>query len=465
MNSFAMIFLLVAAGSASGPPQDPPPPPPEEEGEEELLDDGLDDLLGEQEDAGAEGGKKILRSWKGFVDVTPKTYFQARGGEKNDEQLLFEAELEFDFQFSKRLSAYFRPRVFVDALDTDIKRFEPYEFFATWKQKTWDLRVGQMVENWGIVDTYNPIDVVNRRDFATDILDPDRLGELGARLRLLLKGGKTFGEPTVSLYAFPVFRTTLFPPDDQRFGFGNDLVPFKEERGFEPEDAEEGLYAIRLQSTLETAPVNADLQLMAARGPERMPTFLLNPAGWLVPAYYGMTAVGGGFRAVPNEDVLGSFLASLTLKAEVVYKRPYTFDGSPIGAPDDYVAYVLGVDRSFNNVLKNQDNVTLTVEYAGEEGGKDPTSRLRPFRNDLILRLFWEANDFSRTSVEIRGIGDFDTGEVIAEVIAQRQLRFIHENLKASIQLQAFDPPGTGESFFDFFPNNTSLALGLRWDF
>ena len=146
-----------------------------------------------------------------------------------DEQLLFEAEWEFDFRFSDSLTGYFRPRVFVDALDSDLKRFEPYELYATWEEEGWDLRAGQMVENWGIVDTYNPIDVVSRRDFATDILDPDRLGELGVRFRLLFDGGETIGEPTVSFYALPVFRETLFPPEDQRFGFGTDAVPFEAE--------------------------------------------------------------------------------------------------------------------------------------------------------------------------------------------------------------------------------------------
>ena len=192
---------------------------------------------------------------------------------------------------------------------------------------------------------------------------------------------------------------------------------------------------------------------------------MVNPAGELVPAYYGVTTVGGGFRAVPNRDVLGAFLASLTLKAEIVYKDPYTFDDSPIDRPNDYLSYVVGVDRGFYNVLKDQDVLTVTVEYAGEVGHEDPTSILRPFQNDLVLRLFWEANDFARTSFEVRGIRDFDTGETIGEVIVQRQLRFLHENVKGSLQLQLFDPPGTGESFFDFFPNNSSLALVLRWDF
>ena len=195
-----------------------------------------------------------------------------------------------------------------------------------------------------------------------------------------------------------------------------------------------------------------------------MPT-LFNQGGALAPAYFGAWTFGAGLRAVPNQDSMGTFLSTLTLKLEAAYKRPYVFDGSPIAEPDDYFSYVFGVDREFYNVFKDQDTLTLTLEYAGEDGANDPTSLLRPFRNDAIVRGFWEANDFSRTSVELRGIVDVETDEFIIEAIFERQLRSIDDDLKLIMQIQVFEPPGTGESLFDFFPNNSSAAVALRWDF
>ena len=126
---------------------------------------------------------------------------------------------------------------------------------------------------------------------------------------------------------------------------------------------------------------------------------------------------------------------------------------------------MIGVDRSLYDVFRDQDTLTLTLEYAGEEGADDITALFRPFRNDVIFRAFWEPNDFARTSLETRGIYDFDTDEIIAEILFERQLRALHEDLKLRLQFQFFDPPGTGESFLDFFPNNTSIAAALRWDF
>ncbi len=454
-SSARWVLVCLLAASAAG--QD-------EDDLDLFLDDELDALILGQAPVAAGEEASSLSDWKGFFELRPRVFLRDRGGDKKDEQLRFAAELELSFRFSEDSGGYFRPRVYADALDGDLSRFEPFEAWVEQRGDGWDLRAGQMVENWGIVDTFNPIDVINRRDFATDFLDAERLGELGLRLRGLWGGGETFGEPTLSLYALPVFRPTRFPTQDDRFAFGTESAAFDEDAGFQPGGAERGLYALRYQSTLNTAPFNADLQLLAARGPDRFPNLMPLAAG-LVPVYHGAASYGGGLRAVPNEDVLGHFLSTLTLKLEVVYRDLFSFDDAPQAAPDDHLAWVLGVDRLFDGVLADADQLTLTLEYAGENGAGDPAARLRPFRSDWIARVFWEANDFARSSVELRGLWDRRSHESIFEGLFERQLRALHEDLKLRVQLQLFDPPGTGESLFDFFPNNSSLLVGLRFDF
>ena len=102
------------------------------------LDDLLDELAGE---TGAAEDESPLRSWRGFVELRPRVYLHERDkGQRNDEQLLMEAELELEFRFTDEITAYARPRVLVDALDGDLKRFEPYEAYATFEQSDWDLR-------------------------------------------------------------------------------------------------------------------------------------------------------------------------------------------------------------------------------------------------------------------------------------------------------------------------------------
>ena len=422
------------------------------------LDDLLDELGGEEE-----SGFRIQR---GFVETKSRLYFRDRNQGREDEELLLTAEFEAEARFTEALSGYLRPRFLLDAFNTDHHRFEPFELYLTYEQESWDLRVGQFIENWGIVDTFNPIDVLNRQDLGTDILDPDRLGELGARFRLLFPGKGALGEPTLSLYVMPLFRPMEFPPDNGRWSFDQPGLPFDEDDRFDPSGFENGFYALRFTGTVDTKPINADVQAIVATGPERFPAFIPNAdASRLIPVYYGVHTFGVGFRAVPNEAALGAQLAKLTLKAEVTYKQPYKFDHSPIRTPDDYVATVFGVDRAFPSAIVNGDELTLTFEYAQERGASDPTSTFRPFRNDVIVRGLWDVNDFARSSLEIRVLYDLDHDEIIGELIAERQLRFIDDNLKLTLQLQLFDPADPSQSFFGTFPNNGSFAVSLRWEF
>ena len=112
--------------------------------------------------------------------------------------------MEFDFRLGDSSTAYFRPRLFTDILDGDNDRFEPYELYVTEAGDGWDLRAGQFVENWGIADTFNPIDVINRRDLATGILDTKRMGEIIKRLDPKAKAAANAGAWQFHIEEVPV---------------------------------------------------------------------------------------------------------------------------------------------------------------------------------------------------------------------------------------------------------------------
>ncbi len=449
MIASTLLFLAALPGAAA---------------QEALFDDGLDELLSGEwvdEDVGESRTSTRLKNVRGFLEARSRVY-TAGDAAGNDSQHLIEAELEFELDLRENLTAYFRPRFLVDLRDPDADRFEPFEAYVTHEAGDWDLRAGLMVENWGIVDTFNPIDVINRRDFASDFLDADRLGELGVRWRRFFEGGDTIGEPTLSLYALPAFRRTLFPTENSRFSLGSPGLAFDEDGGDTPHGSDRAFWAARVQSTLTTEAINADLQFLVARGPDRFP-LLMPDGGEFSPFYFGTTTIGGGLRAVPNAEVMGDFLSSLTLKTEIAFKEPYSFDGSPIDTPDDYMQYVLGVDRLFPNLITDGDQLTATVEYAGESGASDMASLLRPFQSDFVLLGLWEAGDFSRRSLEARAILDTELDENIYEVIFEQQLRALHEDLKLTVQLQVFDADDD-EGLFSQLPDNTSLAIGLRFE-
>ena len=434
--------------------------------------DALDELdsITETQQPGQDGLR--IERFKGFAAEELRVFPWDRGGPGNDQQLLTELQLELGLHLIGNLSAFVRPWLLVDALDTELLRYEPLEAYLAYDARDWDLALGQFVENWGIADAFNPIDVFNRRDYAVDLLDPPRRGELGARVRAFLPGGELIDQPTLSAYLVRWWRRTEFPSADNRFSVGQGAVAFDPERGQEPHGVESLLWALRFDHTLSSAPVAADVQYLVARGPERLPRFapLLTAAEspLLVPVYHGSWTLGAGFRAVPT----ASWWSEFTFKAELVYKRPYSFDrgfptlpGAEANAdtPGDYVQYVVGFDRVFNPIFAAHDRVTLTAEYLGEHGARDPASQLRLFDHDVALRLFWQAGDFPRTSVELGAIVDVSDGEWLAEAEIGRQLRVLHDDLR--LELGARHIRAADGGLWSLFPNNSSITSRLQFDF
>ncbi len=466
----ARVAVLVVAGCLAA--QEPVAVEPESVddliGLDELDADelaALDELdVGGELGGGPEGGVDGLRLTvlRGFLSSRWRSFVRQRGRGLEDDRWISELQLELGVRWNEAVSAFYRPRFLIDALDQDLVRTDPLEMHVTWEGQRFDLRAGILLESWGIADTFQPLDVLNRRDLATDPLDLQRLGEFGARGRLWFEGGATLGEPMVSLYAMPVFQEAELPTPRGRFTFARAGTRLAEEQSETPRGADNALLAVRAQATLDTAWANADLQLIAVRGPQRFPAFEFRRSGTeLVPVYFGATVLGGGFRAVPDFDWADEF----TVKLEVAHTQPYRLDGRPTQLPDGYTQYAVGFDRLFPSVFAAQDQLTVTAEWVGEHGAHDAMARFRPFDEDLVLRLFWEANDFARSSVELRGLLDFGKQEYIVEALSQRQLRFVHEDLALQVGVQWFDVARDEPGFFALFPDNTNVHAELRLDF
>ena len=438
-------------------------------------DGGLDDLdaleaeLDDSKPGGAGSEGVLVRRFRGSIATELRSFPVDRNGPKKDEQFFVESELELDLRFGKKGTFYFRPRFLMDTLDTDLKRFEPYEGYVQYSGEKFDIRAGQFIDNWGIADAYNPLDVLNRRDYAVDAVDPKPLGEVGVHLRYVFPSASWFGEPTMSIYVMPVWRETLLPEDDYRYSLSQPPFVLVHEPEY-PESPEDGIFAaLRFEHTLKTPAFSADMQYIGARGLTRFPAITPMPQGdgtvQLLAQYYGTWIGGGGFRLVPN----GTWLAKFTFKTEAVYTRPYRQDmTAPAQLPDDYVQYVVGFDRVFDGLLTDLDSLTLTIEYLGEEMADDFMSQFRPFEHDVAARLYYERRDFARLSIELRGVVDVENRESLGEATIGRQLRFIHDDLRFEIMGQGVRPerdlkdePG----FFGFFPNNSNVRARLAFDF
>ncbi len=436
---------------------------------------GPDDSADDDTDGGGPSPRPTRSiSVRGFVGSEFRIYPAGRDGVLHDEQLWIDGEVEVVAKLSRVASLLVRPRFLLDALDTDFLRAEPLEAYLDLRGRTVEVRLGQMVDNWGIVDTLNPLDVVNRKDFGRDPFDAPALGELGARIRLRFRGTDVFGDPTFTLYGLPLWRRTPLPTSSSRWSFGRSGVPLDRIDG--RPDVDEGIFAAaRFEHTLQPRWFGADVSYVGAYGPARFPNIVVSAAedgsAVLVPVVYREGLAGGGFRLVPNNGVLSRF----TVKTEVAYHHPTDIvetGGSGLGSgpelssarPESYTQYVVGLDAAFDAV-PGKARLTTTVEFAGEAGADDLASNLRPFDHDFLLRLFWEANDFARSSIEVRGIVDATSGDLMVEGFVGRNLRFIHEDLRLELGGRYIHAARNEPGILSVFRNNSDLRARLQLDF
>lgn len=411
----------------------------------------------------------LIALTRAFIAAESRSYVADRDAAGNEQQLIGELRADIDLRFSTHLSGYVRPWFLIDALDTDLRRYEPLDGYLLYKRDTWDLELGQFVENWGMADTFNPVDVLCRRDMAVDFFDQVRRGEAGAKFRVITRPGKTIDELAVSVYAMPVWRPTPWPTANSRWVIGSDIAVLRTELTERPSLKDAFFGAVRIEHTLRTALANADVQYIAARGPDRFPVLVTVPtmgSFGFAPQYHGTLVLGFGIRAVPNAP----WWSKLSFKAEVAHKRPYELASVMAAVPQTfaiaqaYTQFAVGLERGFDRVFATKDRLTALAEYIGDVGADDFASDLRPFDHDVAVALRWAANDFARTTIDARVIADVQNGDTIGELSVGRQLRFIHRDLRFTLAGRLIAPSDDPGSLLSYLPNNSNVTARLQLD-
>jgi hypothetical protein len=214
-------------------------------------------------------------------------------------------------------------------------------------------------------------------------------------------------------------------------------------------------YAARLSASLD----NADLFFFYFGGPTRTPGLDVSPAGAVTAVYYRVDAGGAGFQWAT-----GPWL----LKLETAYN--WTNDaGIPTrltdAVPSDFFQWVIGVDRTFTDVL-GKNEVTLTLEYAGEDDTAQSLSNLRPYKSDVFFGVHWQFHDPRRTELRASAAADVLVDEQLYLLDVQTEL---YKRLKLVLvgQLVNRAPDQRPDRFttFNLFPNNSNLQLSLRYEF
>ena len=258
-----------------------------------------------------------------------------------------------------------------------------------------DYLIGSTVLFWGKVESYNPVDIVNARDFGRGLLRSEKRGAPMARLSWPVGHGQLdllaidFVKniyPGISLRERPAL-----PVDDSTASFSNgarrdDIATAARWSGFFGD---------------------IDLGLSWFRGTGNAPRLLPGPNGTLAPDYSRITQIGIDIQSLYGDTAV---------KAELIHRRGQ-YDR--LGGSDSYRAGVVGLEHNLYDIAGSGRDLVLIAEYAHDERGRRSHSG---FQKDLILGGRWLWNDVEDTEILALLSRDLDNRAQTLSVTANRRI-------------------------------------------
>ena len=234
-----------------------------------------------------------------------------------------------------------------------------------------DYLVGSTILFWGKVESYNPVDIVNSRDFSRGLMRSEKRGAPMARVSWPLGPGQ------LDLMAID-FVENEYPALSARERPGLRITESTSYSGGAKRD--DMAKAIRWSGYFG----DIDLGLSWFQGTGHSPRLLPQADGRLKPDYSRITQAGLDIQYLRGDTAL---------KAEIIHRKGQ-YDR--LGTARSYRAGVFGVEHNLYDITSDGRDLVLLAEYA-RDSRKDLSHS--GFQNDLTLGARWVWNDVEDTQV------------------------------------------------------------------
>ncbi len=408
----------------------------------------------------AKGSTKITAD----IGLEDRSFVFARDTHAINDQPAVDASFGFIYDNQKNFLINLRPRVHYDALDLSLLRYVPNEAYLKLYNEHWDFSVGMQTVSWGVARSYNPTDVMNRKDLAYNFYDPPKLGDPMVRLKFNAANVGAFSELSLEALAIPYLLETPLPSDDSRFaiaGSAGGISYTKADFQIVPSYARSVSAAIKAGASIKST----DVSVILYHGPERTPSYYLFLDNTLnlraQPFYYNIDMVGLNVASV---------FGPVTLHGEASFKSTWFNDEQrheiPLvdtsdAVPNSYAQFVTGVDYTFDGVFK-KGTLILSAEYLGEDKHSSIFEEFRPLKNDVFVGLQFLLNDVRSTEVKAGVIKDLGNREMIVKLEGSTK---IYKELKLTIGGMIINQDPNLNLPLSYFDNNTSVYTNLSYSF
>jgi len=348
---------------------------------------------------------------RGSVSIESRGYQPDDADDTEDFGVALVTRLEIKYR-PGALNLVLRGLARFDAVDSTRNVAALEDAYVGYEAGPLSLRVGSQILNWTTTEAFHPADIINSRNFDSDLESLEKFGEPMVELRLrILQGG-------LSLYYMPMRIEPKLLPAESRLSFvpsGVELgdAIWLDRNGSKSEDLFEHQGAVQLNQTIGPA----DIALHVVDHSDRQqPAFTIDPSsGELRPVYFSVTQFG-----LTYVHVLGSLL----LKLEGAHRRMREPD--PVEAPD-VVAYpdhqqVAG-GLEYNWTTPGGSDATFIAEGQAVIADRKFRQQLNLFQSDVFFGYRHAFSDEQGREILLGFIVDVEKPyEYLASVRYQQRL-------------------------------------------
>ena len=292
---------------------------------------------------------------------------------------------------SETASFAFTPFYRLDSADSERTHADLREAylltFGEWDEDSWELRVGFDSVFWGVAELNNLVDIVNQPDLVEHPRDRPKLGQ--PMVHLTISGDWGIAES----FVLPYHRKRAFPG---RKGRHRSRFLIDDDAGYESGAEERHVdFALRYANAVDLL----DFGLTAFVGTSREPSFpasLQTEGKPLVPYYEQIRQYGIDAQLTTDPWLY---------KMEAIHRSGMR---NLLGREEDYSAFILGVERSFEALFGSRSDLTFLAEWHRDRRGRRATG---PWANDVFVMGVIAFNDVPGTELAAGLLGDlrYDT--------------------------------------------------------
>lgn len=343
---------------------------------------------------------KALRS-KGELGAEGR-FFYPDERKKNAEDIglglvgRLEVETPREDDFEAKLRAFGR----TDFFDHERSQFVLEELYLGGRSGPFHIRAGAEIFNWSAAEAFHPADILNSRNFDSNVENAEKLGEPN------VNASYQWGRGTLTVYYLPALIDPILPSQKSRLSFVPPEIDLGEPLFFEwggrqSDDPIAQQWAAQVTQSISSA----DFAFQVVQHVDRsQPVVAVDPfTGQPRPAYLFVTHVGGTYSQA---------IAGWLLKMETAYRWFDDPGPTPWGFlhQKDHAQIALGVEYGWSN--QNGSDSTLIAEFQTIlDTSRRERADLSPFQRDLLIGFRHAFNNVMGSELFLSAILDVERKE------------------------------------------------------